>query len=151
LFLTKWLFSVKWTAKRPNGLWLNGDSDELTLSQMAFGQTVFGQMVFRSNSFSVKNSRWKDFSVKWSRTCKFTRAQQAHQIYLSLKNTDLDGFHGSVPIWVLLFLGNFVIVTRNPEKLEKPGMAQNKCIILSKPSMFKLFFHFSNFRIIFFW
>jgi hypothetical protein len=41
---------------------------KMTFGQMAFGQTVFGQMVFRSNGLSVKNFRWNDFSVKWSRT-----------------------------------------------------------------------------------
>jgi hypothetical protein len=52
---------------RSNGLRLNGDSVECTFVQMAFGQTVFGQVVFRSNGLSVKNFRWNDFSVKWSR------------------------------------------------------------------------------------
>jgi hypothetical protein len=53
---------------RSNGLRLNGDSVKCTFGQMAFGQTAFGQMVFRSNGLSVKNFRWNDFSVKWSRT-----------------------------------------------------------------------------------
>jgi hypothetical protein len=53
---------------RSNGIRLNGDSVEWTFGQMAFGQTVFGQMLSRSNGLSVKNFRWNDFTVKWSRT-----------------------------------------------------------------------------------